>query len=74
MSKLIKHILRDNTGTGLFILFMSQAYIHALRFWANRIYILGVEYDKTLINQEIAQIWSAAMKEETEAAKALLTL
>jgi hypothetical protein len=53
---------------------MSQAYIHALRFWANRIYILGVEYDKTLINQEIAQIWSAAMKEETEAAKALLTL
>jgi hypothetical protein len=69
LDKLIKQIHRDNTGTGLFIPFMAQAYIRAIRFWANRMYILGADFDETLIDREMAQIWSATMKEEAEAAK-----
>lgn len=32
-------------------------------------YILGANFDETLIDQAMAQIWSAAMKEEGKAAK-----
>jgi hypothetical protein len=49
---------------------MPQAYIHAVRFWANRMYILGQEYDETLIDRDMAQIWSAIMKDEEDALKA----
>jgi hypothetical protein len=42
LDKLVKQIHRDNQGAGLFIPFFSQQYIHAIRFWANRMYILGV--------------------------------
>jgi hypothetical protein len=54
--KLIKQIHCNNTSTGLFIPFMSQAYIHAVWFWANRMYIIAAEYDETLIDQEMANL------------------
>jgi hypothetical protein len=36
LTQLIKQIHRDNQGAGLFIPFFSQQYVHAIRFWANR--------------------------------------
>ncbi len=49
---------------------MSQQYIHAIRFWANRMYILGASHDATLVTEHLAEQWSEMMKEETEATKA----
>jgi hypothetical protein len=70
LDRLIKQIHRDNQGAGLFIPFMSQQYVHAIRFWANRMHILGAPYDAALVNQEMAEQWSEVMKQESEAAKA----
>jgi hypothetical protein len=70
LDRLIKQIQRDNQGAGLFIPFMSQQYIHAVRFWANRMYILGAPHGADLVNEKMADQWSEIMKEEAEAAKA----
>jgi hypothetical protein len=69
LDRLIKQIHRDNQGAGLFIPFMSQQYVHAVRFWTNRMHILGAPYDAELINLEMAEQWSEIMKQEAEAAK-----
>ncbi len=70
LDRLIKQIHCDNQGAGLFIPFMSQQYIHAVRFWANRMYILGASYGADLITEELAMQWNELMKEESEATKA----
>ncbi len=70
LDRLIKQIHRDNQGAGLFIPFKSQQYIHAVRFWANRMYILGTPYGADLITEELAMQWNELMKEESEATKA----
>jgi hypothetical protein len=70
LDKLIKQIHRDNVGAGLFIPFMSQQYIHAVHFWANRMYILGTPFEANLVDDDLAEQWIEVMKEEAEAAKA----
>ncbi len=70
LDRLIKQIHHDNQGAGLFIPFMSQQYIHAVRFWVNRMYILGTPYGADLITEELAMQWNELMKEESEATKA----
>jgi hypothetical protein len=41
LDRLIKQMTSDNNGgAGLVIPFTSQQYLHADRFWANRMYIL----------------------------------
>ncbi len=54
LDRLIKQIHHDNQGAGLFIPFMSQQYIHAIHFWANRMYILDAPYGADLITEELA--------------------
>jgi hypothetical protein len=70
LDMLIKQIHRDNQGAGLFIPFFSQQYIRAIRFWANRMHILGAEYPIEHVNEIMADMWTEAMKAELEAAKA----
>ena len=64
LDKLIKQIHRDNQGAGLFIPFFSQQYIHAIRFWANRMYILGAPYPIQEVDEVMADMWNEAMKAE----------
>ncbi len=71
LDRLIKQMTRDNNGgAGLVIPFTSQQYLHAVRFWANRMYILGTSYDATLINEALAETWNEQRKAEKEAAEA----
>ncbi len=70
LDMLIKQIHRDNQGAGLFIPFFSQQYIRAIRFWANRMHILGAEYPIEQVDEAMADMWNEAMKAELEAAKA----
>jgi hypothetical protein len=42
LERLIKQIHRDDAaagGAGIFIPFIGQTYVHAVHFWANRMYI-----------------------------------
>jgi hypothetical protein len=55
---LIKQIRRDNQGAGLFIPFASQQHIHAIRFWDNRMHIIGAPFDFNDINELLAEMWS----------------
>ena len=63
---LIKQILR----AGHFIPFTSQQYLHAIRFWANRMHIIGLPYDVNDINEPLAEMWVESMEMEKEAADA----
>jgi hypothetical protein len=69
LDRLIKQIHRDNQGAGLFIPFASQQHIHAIRFWANRMHMIGAAYDINDIDEPLAEMWSKSMKIEQEAAK-----
>jgi hypothetical protein len=71
LDRLIKQIHRDNNGgAGLVIPFVAQQHMHAIRFWANRMYILGAPYDVALITEPLAESWSEIRKAEKEAAEA----
>ena len=71
LDKLIKQMTRDNNGgAGLVIPFASQQYLHAIRFWANRMYILGTSYNVALINEALAETWNEQRKVEKEATEA----
>jgi hypothetical protein len=70
LERLVKQIHRDNAAAGgarIFIPFIAQTYLHAIQFWANRMYILGQEFDETLIDRDMAQAWTTVMREESEA-------
>ncbi|MFO0446496.1 MAG: hypothetical protein ACK524_11600 [Planctomyces sp.] len=64
LDRLIKQIHRDNQGAGLFIPFASQQHIHAIRFWANRMHIIGAPYDVDDIDEPLAEMWSGSKKAE----------
>jgi hypothetical protein len=66
LTQLIKQVHWDNQGVGLFIPFFSQQYIHAIYFWANRMYILGLPYRIEDVNEALANIWNEALKSENE--------
>jgi hypothetical protein len=66
---LIKQIHWDNMN-GLFIPFGAQQAIHAIRFWANRKYILGQPYNAELITAALAAEWDDRRRIEAEAPKA----
>jgi len=68
LGRLIKQIHRDNQGAGLLIPFASQQYLHAIRFWANRMYIIGSPYDINDVNEPLAEMWVESIKAEKEAA------
>jgi hypothetical protein len=71
LERFIKQLTHDNHGgAGLVIPFTSQQLIHAIRFWANRMYILGVPYDIALVNEPLAEAWNESRKAEAEAAEA----
>jgi hypothetical protein len=72
LERLIKQIHRDNAaagGAGNFIPFIGQTYVHAVHFWANRMYILRIEHDETLIDLNMARQWTTIMREEGEASR-----
>jgi hypothetical protein len=71
LDRLIKQIHRDNAGVGagLFIPFASQQYIHAVRFWVNRMHILGLPYTTDLVTLPLAEVWNETGKSEQEAEK-----
>jgi hypothetical protein len=71
LDRLVKQIHRDNTGVGagLFIPFASQQYIHAVRFWANRMHILGLPYTVDFVTLPLAETWNEIRKSEKEAEK-----
>ena len=66
LDRLIKNIHRDNQGAGLFIPFFSQEWVHAIHFWTNRMYILGLPYELELVTEEHAVLWNQAQKSEKE--------
>jgi hypothetical protein len=66
---LIKQIHRDNQGMGLFIPFFSQESIHAIHFWTNRMYNLGIPYELDQVTEELAMTWNHAQKSELEAVR-----
>jgi len=69
--RLIKQIHRDNQGgAGLTIPFMSQEYIQALRFWAQRQHTLGLPYDVETFQLYDAYYWLEKMQEDQEAGEA----
>jgi hypothetical protein len=70
LERLIEQIHRDNQGAGLFIPFTSQQYLHAIRFWANRMHIVGLPYDIEDVNEPLAEMWVESMKMEKEVADA----
>ena len=74
LDRLIKQIHRDNQGAGLFIPFASQQHIHAIRFWANRMHIIGAPYDVDDIDEPLAEMWSESKKAEQEAARTVTDL
>ncbi len=67
MDHLIKQIHRDNQGAGLFIPFAPQQHLHAIRFWVNRMHIIGETYNGNDITELLTEIWSESMKVEKEA-------
>jgi LPS O-antigen subunit length determinant protein (WzzB/FepE family) len=72
LDRLIKQIHRDNAvagGAGIFIPFISQTYIHAVHFWTNRMYILGEDFDETLIDADMARAWATVMRDESDASE-----
>jgi hypothetical protein len=70
LGRLIKQIHRDNQGAGLLIPFSSQQFIHAVRFWAGRMHILGNPYEIQDVTEPLAEQWAELMKTEKEAATA----
>jgi hypothetical protein len=71
LTRLIKQIHRDNAGgAGLAIPFMSQQYIQAMRFWAQRQYTLGMPYDADTFQLADAEYWLEKMQEDEEAGEA----
>jgi hypothetical protein len=58
-----------NPGVGIFHPFFSQQYIREIRFWANRMYILGMQFEVNQVTEHLAEIWNETMKREQEAAK-----
>ncbi len=69
LDRLIKQIHRDNQGAGLFLPFASQQNIHAIRFWANRMHIIGAAYDVNDVDEPLAEMWTESMKVEQETAR-----
>jgi hypothetical protein len=69
LDRLIKQIHRDNQGAGLFIPFFSQESVHAIHFWVNRMYILGLPYKLDQVTEEYATLWNQARKSEKEATR-----
>ncbi len=63
---LVKQIHRDNMN-GLFIPFGAQQAIHAIQFWANRMYILGRPYNAEIITDALAAEWDDRRRIEAEA-------
>jgi hypothetical protein len=59
LGRLIKQIHQDN-----------QQFIHAVRFWANRMYILGQPFEIQAVTELLAETWAEIMKVEKEAATA----
>jgi len=71
LTRLIKQIHRDNAGgAGLAIPFMSQQYIQAMRFWAQRQHTLGMPYDVETFQLADAEYWLEKMQENEEAGEA----
>ncbi len=70
LDRLIKQIHRDNQGAGLFIPFASQQHVHAIRFWANRMHIIGSPFSIEDVNEPLAEMWGESMKIEREASQA----
>jgi len=72
---LIKQITKQrdaqaaNPGIGIFIPFFSQQYLRAIRFWANRMHILGMQVEAIQVTEQLAEEWNETMKTELEAAK-----
>jgi len=64
LDRLIKQIHWDNQGAGLFIPFASQQHVHAIRFWANRMHIIGSPFSIEDINEPLAEMWGESMKIE----------
>jgi len=75
LDMLIKQITKQreqqgaNQGAAIFIPFFSQQYIRAIRFWANKMHILGVDYTIEQVTEILAEQWNEIMKTEQEAAK-----
>jgi hypothetical protein len=72
LDRLIKQNHRDNAaagGAGIFIPFISQTYIHAIHFWTNHMYIVGEDFDETLIDADMARAWGTVMKDESDASE-----
>jgi hypothetical protein len=65
LNRLIKQIHRDNMN-GLFIPYKAQQRIYVIRYWTNRQYILGRDYDATSITRQLAMDWIRHMKDEKE--------
>jgi hypothetical protein len=40
-----------------------------IRFWANRMHIIGATYDVNDVDEPLAEMWTESMKVELEAAK-----
>lgn len=51
---------------GLFIPYKAQQRLHAIRYWTNRQYLLGKDYDAHLITWQLAAEWIRQMKEDKE--------
>mmetsp|Transcript_28951 Transcript_28951/g.41484 ORF Transcript_28951/g.41484 Transcript_28951/m.41484 type:complete len:289 (-) Transcript_28951:4068-4934(-) len=68
--RLIKQIHRDQGGAGLIIPFMSQEYIQAMRFWAQRQFTLGLPFDVETFQIHDAYYWLEKMQEDQEAGDA----
>ena len=72
LRRLIKQIHRDNQGQGqgLFIPFLAQQHIKAIRFWTTKMYIMGRTYHLDDVNQQLAEVWLGIMNAKEEASKA----
>jgi hypothetical protein len=72
---LIKQITKQrdaqalNPGVRIFIPFFLQQYIRAIWFWANRMHILGMQFEVNQVTEHLAEIWNETMRSEQEAAK-----
>jgi hypothetical protein len=70
LDRLIKQIHRDNQGQGLFIPFLAQQHIKAIRFWMTKMYIMGRRYHLDDVNQQLAEVWLGIMNAEEKSSKA----
>jgi hypothetical protein len=70
LDMLIKQITKQrdnqgaNQGAGIFIPFFSQQYVRAIRFWANRMHVLGMDYTADQVTEQLAKMWNETMKTE----------